>query len=102
MLLRLGRLIRLIGRDLVVLWYACRNPSTPLLLKLGAVALTLYTLSPVDFVPDWLPVLGWLDDVTLIAFIVPALLKFVPQHALGDARMAAEGLLSRSRFWSRS
>jgi uncharacterized membrane protein YkvA (DUF1232 family) len=98
MLLRLRRLFRAVGRDIVVLWYACRNPATPALLKLGAVLLALYIISPVDLIPDWLVVLGWIDDVTLLALGIPALLRLVPPHALDEARMSAEGLLSKAKF----
>jgi uncharacterized membrane protein YkvA (DUF1232 family) len=98
MFLRLGRLFRAVGRDILVLWYACRNPATPGRLKFAAVLLGLYLFSPVDLIPDWLAILGWVDDVTLLALGIPAVLRFVPDHVLNDARMAADGLLSRMRF----
>jgi len=98
MLLRLRRLIRVVGRDIVVLWYACRHPATPWLMKLGALLLAVYIISPVDLIPDWLAILGWIDDVSLIALGIPALLNLMPAPALHDARAAAEGWLSRSWF----
>ncbi|HYD61097.1 MAG TPA: DUF1232 domain-containing protein [Noviherbaspirillum sp.] len=98
MFLRLGRLFRAVGRDILVLWYACRNPATPFRLKLVAILLGLYVFSPVDIVPDWLALLGLADDVTLLAIGIPLLLKFIPDSALQDARIAADGLLSRMRF----
>ena len=98
MFFRLGRLFRAVGRDVIVLWYACRNPATPILLKLAAVLVAVYLFSPIDVIPDWLAVFGWLDDVTLLALAIPALLRFVPEDALHGARDAAEGLLSRMRF----
>lgn len=98
MFLRLGRLFRAVGRDVVVLWYACRNPATPFRLKAIAVLLGLYLVSPIDIVPDWLALLGLVDDVTLLALGIPALLKFVPAGALHEAHVAADGLLSRMRF----
>lgn len=101
MFFRLGRLFRAVGRDIVVLWYACRNSSTPLYLKLAALLIGLYVLSPVDLIPDWLVVLGWVDDVTLLAFGIPFLLRFVPDGALREARSAADRLMSRSRFGMR-
>ena len=82
MFLRLGRLFRAVGRDILVLWYACRNPATPLHLKLAALLLGLYVLSPIDLVPDWLVLLGMVDDVTLLALGIPVLLRFVPERAL--------------------
>jgi uncharacterized membrane protein YkvA (DUF1232 family) len=101
MFLRLLRLFRTVGREIVVLWYACRHPATPRFVKLGAALMALYILSPVDFISDLLPVLGWMDDVTLLAFGIPALLKLAPQSALRDAHLAAEGLLARVRGWHR-
>jgi uncharacterized membrane protein YkvA (DUF1232 family) len=98
MFLRLGRLFRAVGRDILVLWYACRNPVTPFRLKLLAILLGLYVFSPIDLVPDWFAVFGLVDDVTLLALGIPVILKFVPETALHDARDAAEGLLSRMRF----
>ena len=98
MFLRLGRLFRAVGREILVLWYACRNPVTPFHLKLVAILLGLYVFSPIDIIPDWLALLGLVDDVTLLALGIPALLKFVPEHALHDARLSADGLLSRMRF----
>lgn len=98
MFLRLGRLFRAVGREILVLWYACRNPATPIHLKLGAILLGLYVFSPIDVIPDWLAFLGLVDDVTLLALGIPALLKFVPEQALHDAHRSAEGLLSRMRF----
>lgn len=99
MFFRLGRLVRAAGRDIVVLWYACRNPRTPALVKLISIVLALYLISPVDLLPDTLPILGWLDDATLLALTIPALLKLAPQAALQDAHEAADRLLSRWAFW---
>lgn len=101
MFLRLLRLIRTAGRDVLVLWYACRHPAAPRTLKIGAILMALYVLSPVDLISDLLPVLGWIDDVALLAFGIPALLRLAPQPALHDAHAATEGLLSKVRLWYR-
>ncbi|HZW12948.1 MAG TPA: YkvA family protein [Noviherbaspirillum sp.] len=98
MLLRLRRLFRAVGRDIVVLWYACRHPTTPWLMRLGALLLAVYIFSPVDIIPDWLAIFGWIDDVSLVALGIPALLKLMPEKALSDARAAADGWLSRPWF----
>lgn len=98
MFLRLGRLFRAVGRDILVLWYACRHPGTPMRLKLAAALLALYVVSPVDVIPDWFAILGWVDDVTLLALGIPALLRFVPAEALQQAHAATNTLLSRWRI----
>jgi uncharacterized membrane protein YkvA (DUF1232 family) len=99
MLLRLGRLLKLTGREAAILWYACRDPLTPLPIKIGAALLAFYIVSPIDFIPDGLPVLGWADDVTLLAFIIPAILKLIPESVLREARVRADHTLSRWSFW---
>ncbi|MFL6719376.1 MAG: YkvA family protein [Burkholderiaceae bacterium] len=99
---RLRRLVRLAGSEVTILWFACRHPATPLAVKLGAGLLAVYLLSPIDLVPDALPVLGWLDDATILAFGIPALLKLMPAGALTDARSASERFLSKWAFWRRA
>lgn len=89
MLIRLGRLLRTVGRELVVLWFACRHPATPRSVKLAALLMAAYVLSPIDILPDWIALLGWADDVTLLALAVPALLRRVPQQVLAQARERA-------------
>jgi uncharacterized membrane protein YkvA (DUF1232 family) len=99
MFLRLFRLFKLTGREATLLWYACRNPATPLLIKLGALLLAVYIVSPIDFIPDALPLVGWMDDVTLLAFAIPAILKLMPETILAEARMATERRFSKWPFW---
>jgi uncharacterized membrane protein YkvA (DUF1232 family) len=99
MLSRLRRLFRAVGRDSIVLWYACRDPATPLPVKLMAILLAIYVICPIDLIPDTLPVLGWIDDVALLGLGIPAALKLVPGDSLADARMAADRLLSKWKFW---
>jgi hypothetical protein len=48
---RLRRLARIAGREITILWFACRNPATPLLVKLGAGLLAVYLISPIDLIP---------------------------------------------------
>lgn len=98
MLLRLGRLLRMTGRDIVVLWYACRHPATPRALKLAALLAGLYVISPIDILPDWMALLGWADDVTLLALAVPALLRLMPAPVLADAQAAAARRGWRTQF----
>ncbi len=101
MFFRLSRLFKAAGRDALVLWYACRDPVTPGLVKLSALLLAFYVVSPIDLVSDFLPVLGWMDDVTLLAIGIPAILKLMPQRALQDAHSATDRLLSRWRLGRR-
>lgn len=94
MLSRIRFLFKAGGRDAALLWYALRQPETPIPIKVGAILLALYVISPVDIITDMLPVLGWIDDATLLALGIPFLLKKVPAHikqAAGNRRKYQTG-----------
>jgi uncharacterized membrane protein YkvA (DUF1232 family) len=57
---------RAIKRDVHALWLAARDPRTPWYAKLLALVVAAYALSPVDLIPDFIPVLGYLDDLVLV------------------------------------
>ncbi len=101
MFLKLRRLVQLTGRETVFLWYACRDPRTPALAKVAAVAVAVYVICPIDFIPDIFPIMGWADDVALLALAVPAAARLVPAEPAYDARLAANRLLARWKFWRR-
>jgi uncharacterized membrane protein YkvA (DUF1232 family) len=75
---RLALLWTLIRGDARRLWRALRHPQAPLWLKLGALGIVLYVLSPVDLIPDWLPLLGIADDLVLVPLAVRFLLNRLP------------------------
>lgn len=91
-MMRLMRRLRSAGRHLLVAWYAWRNPALRWPGRAMLVAVTLYLLSPVDLIPDGIPLLGWLDDVALVAFVLPLLLKMLPAPVLQEARKKAGAL----------
>lgn len=98
---RLRRLSRFAGKNAVMLWYACQHPSTSPLVKIGAVLLALYVISPIDLIPDTLPIIGWMDDATMLTLGIAGLLKLVPGNALSAAEDAAERRLSKWKIFSR-
>lgn len=99
MFLRMRRLMRLLGRDTVRLWYAFRHPASPLRVKIAAALVALYVLSPIDLIPDALLLFGWIDDVAILAFVIPAILRMMPLQPLQDVGASAERWLTRWRFW---
>jgi uncharacterized membrane protein YkvA (DUF1232 family) len=98
MFLRWRRFLRILSRDVLVLWYACRNPATPKRFKLGAALLLLYMISPFDLIPDMLLLFGWLDDITIFAFVLPVLVRRLPPSVFEQANSSADRWLSRWRF----
>jgi uncharacterized membrane protein YkvA (DUF1232 family) len=75
---RLSVLWTVVRGDARLLWRALRHPQAPGWLKLGALAIVLYVLSPVDLVPEWIPFLGVVDDVVLVPLAMRFLLDRLP------------------------
>ena len=90
--LKLKRLAKKAGREALILWFAVRDPRTPLPLKLAAGAALGYFVSPVDLLPDVLLV-GWIDDLLLLSLGVPFLLRSLPREVFDDAAARAGRVL---------
>ena len=91
---RLPLLWAVLRGDARKLWFALRHPAAPGWLKWGAALIVLYVLSPVDLIPDMLPVLGVVDDLVLVPLAIRWLLKRLPS----DIALAAA---LRDGSWSR-
>lgn len=95
MLARLKQWAHAAKRDVVALWIAARDPRTPRGAKLLAGAAAAYALSPNDIVPDFIPVLGYLDDLILVPLCVWLAVKLVPRPLMDEFRVKAEALDKR-------
>ena len=69
---------------------ACKDPRVPWYAKLLAVCIVAYALSPIDLIPDFIPVLGYLDDLILIPLGIYLLLKLIPPEVLAESRSRAK------------
>ena len=78
--------------DVPALFLALKDKDTPILAKLFAGITVVYALSPVDLVPDFIPVLGYLDDIILLPMLVALTIKFIPRDVLERNRKQAEGM----------
>jgi uncharacterized membrane protein YkvA (DUF1232 family) len=72
---------------LLALWKLMRHPQTPRLPKLVALLVLAYALSPIDLIPDFIPVLGQLDDLVLVPMGIALVVRLTPPH-LWQARVA--------------
>ena len=81
---------RKIKRDGVTLWFACKHADTPLVAKLLCVLVVAYALSPIDLIPDFVPVLGYLDDVILLPCLIWIAIKLIPASVLTECRTKAD------------
>ena len=86
-----------IKRDVLTVWHAARDPRTPWALRLLALGVAAYALSPIDLIPDFIPVLGYLDDVVLVPLGLLLVLHLLPPAVLADARARAAATLARPR-----
>lgn len=98
MLLKLRRLFKTVGREGLILFYVCRSATTPPWIRLAAVAMLVYVISPIDFVSDLIPVLGWADDFALLVFGIPWVLSRVPANILASATEQATARWARFGF----
>jgi uncharacterized membrane protein YkvA (DUF1232 family) len=87
---RLRAWARRIGRDVVALWLAAHDGRVPLAAKLVAAAVAAYALSPIDLIPDFVPVLGYLDDVVLVPLGILLAVRLVPPALMAEFRAEAE------------
>src|SRR5712691_6090661 len=85
--------------EVVTLWFCTRHPRTPFVAKVLAVA---YALSPIDLIPDFIPVLGYLDDLIIVPAGVWLVLKLVPADVMAECRAQAASWLEERRPRQRS
>lgn len=86
---RLKGWAKAIKRDVVALWLAARDKRTPLTAKIVAGLVAAYALSPIDLVPDFIPVLGYLDDVVLVPLGILLALRLIPPPLMTEFRTEA-------------
>jgi uncharacterized membrane protein YkvA (DUF1232 family) len=86
---------RRIKLDAVTLWFACRHPGTPWLAKALGAFVVAYALSPIDLIPDFVPVLGYVDDVLLLPGLIWMAIRLLPADVLTACRMQADEWMQR-------
>lgn len=86
---RLKDWARSLKRDVVALWLAARDPRVPWYAKMTAAAVAGYALSPIDLIPDFVPVLGYLDDLLIVPLGILLATKMIPAPVMADLRARA-------------
>jgi uncharacterized membrane protein YkvA (DUF1232 family) len=76
-------------RDVVALWLAARDPRVPWYAKALSAAVAAYALSPVDLIPDFIPVLGLLDDLLIVPLGIMSAVRLIPAAVMADLRLKA-------------
>jgi len=88
--------------EVVTLWFCTRHPRTPFIAKALAMGLVVYAFSPIDLIPDFIPVLGYLDDLIILPAGVWLVLKLVPDDVMVECRAQAARWLEEQRPRPRS
>lgn len=91
---------RTIKRDVHAVWLAARDPRTPWFAKALALTVAAYAVSPIDLIPDFIPVLGYLDDLIIVPLGILMVVQLIPPDVMNEHREAAAASTNRpaSRF----
>lgn len=99
---RLKNLKKEIPLQSYALYLACRDPRTPWYAKALAAAVAAYAFSPIDLIPDFIPVLGYLDDLLIVPLGIALAIRLIPSDVLADCREQARQRLARGTPTSRA
>lgn len=97
MIEKLKRWARELKAQLLTLWFARSHPDMPLTAKISAVLVVAYAFSPIDLIPDFVPVLGYLDDLIIVPVGIYLTLRLMPDHVVEDSRRKADEWIAASR-----
>lgn len=86
-----------VKRDVIAVYFAARNPETPVIVRLLALVVAAYALSPIDLIPDFIPVLGYLDDLLIVPIGLLIVVRLLPPHILEISRTQAAESMAKPR-----
>ena len=98
----LKRWAKKLKRDGITLWFARRHPLTPWYAKALALFVVAYALSPLDLIPDFIPVIGYLDDLLLLPGLIWLTIRLLPDEVLADCRRQADDWVASNAAKPRS
>ena len=97
--MRLREWARALKRDVHAVWLAARDPRVPWYVKALAALVAAYALSPIDLIPDFIPVLGYLDDLIIVPAGVWLVVSMIPPTIMAEHRATATAAAARPRSW---
>ena len=92
---RIGDLGHRLAVEAHAAWLAARDPRVPGLARLIAIAVAAYALSPIDLIPDFIPLLGWLDDLIIVPLGLWAVRRLIPAPLWAELHAMAEAASER-------
>ena len=97
MIEQLKRWARELKMQLMTLWFCRADPRTPLVAKIVTASVVAYAFSPIDLIPDFIPVLGYLDDLLLVPAGIYLAIRLIPAPVLADARVKADAWIAQRK-----
>lgn len=101
MLARLAQEARRLRTETLALYFAARHPGTPWTARLLVAFIVGYALSPIDLIPDFIPILGYLDELILLPVLLGLALHLIPPPVLAECRQRANDWADRPQPSSR-
>lgn len=95
MLAQMKQWARLIKRDVHAIYLASRDQRVPWHAKMLGIAIAAYALSPIDLIPDFIPVLGYLDDLIIVPLGIALVVKLIPSDVMAEHRELADAAQDR-------
>ena len=83
---------RQLKTDIPAVFLSLKSKDTPLAAKILAGIIVVYALSPIDLIPDFIPVLGYLDDIVILPALIALTIRLIPKHTFEKFRKEAEGM----------
>ncbi len=88
---------KLLKREAVTLWFCTKHAQTPLIAKICAWLIVAYAFSPIDLIPDFIPILGYVDEAILLPIGIWFTLKLIPPPVVDASRVQAEQWIADKR-----
>ncbi|WP_078549203.1 YkvA family protein [Litchfieldia alkalitelluris] len=88
---------RNLKRQIYILYCAYKHPSVPWYAKLFTACVVAYAFSPIDLIPDFIPILGYLDDLILVPLGIMIGLKMIPKSVISDCEVKAEEMMKNGK-----
>ena len=93
--------VRQLKKETYAIYIACKDPRVPWYARVFAGFVVAYAFSPIDLIPDVIPILGYLDDLVLVPLGIILVLKMIPPVVLAECREKAEALMNQGKPTSR-
>ena len=87
--------VKALKKETVALYLACRHPRVPWYAKIIALLVVGYALSPIDLIPDFIPILGYLDDMIIVPLGIMVVIRMIPKDVLDECRQRSEEIIGR-------